>query len=230
MITVLNSCSVSDTAGCNCFEKLSEEENLLIEKNQVEIKFKKGEIICKQGTFAANVMFVCEGLAKIFIEGPNSSLILKIIPTGNFIGLSSLFEGNLIFQYSAQAYQDSIIKLIDINVFRKLLNTNAAFSAQIINILSENSIQTYGRFFCLTNKQAYGRLADILICLAERVYKKHEFELKLSRKELAELTGMATESLIRMLKKFREDNLIEMNGKLIKISDYERLKKISQTG
>ena len=114
MITVLNSCSVSDTAGFNCFEKLSKEEKLLIEKNQVEIKFKKGEIICKQGTFAANVMFVCEGLAKIFVEGPNGSLILKIIPTGNFIGLSSLFEGNVIFQYSAPAYQDSIIKLIDI--------------------------------------------------------------------------------------------------------------------
>jgi len=230
MRTVLNSCTVSDTKGCQCFDKLTIEEQELVDNNQVELKFRKGETICKQGTFAAHVMFVCDGLAKIFVEGPTGSLILKIIPSGNFIGLSSMFEGNNIFQYSAQAYENSIVKLIDIKVFRQLLNTNAAFASQIINILGENSIQTYGRFFCLTHKQSYGRLADILLCLSERVYKKREFELNLSRKELAELTGMATESLIRMLKRFREDELIDMDGKLLTISNFEKLKEISVTG
>lgn len=230
MKTILNSCTVSDTSGCNCFDKLSNEEQELVSSNQVELKFRKGENICKQGTFAAHIMFVCSGLAKIFVEGPTGTLILKIIPPGNFIGLSSMFEGNTIFQYSALAYEDSVIKLIDIKIFRQLLNTNAAFASKIINVLSENSIQTYGRFFCLTHKQSYGRLADILLCLSERVYKKSEFELNLSRKELAELTGMATESLIRMLKRFREDKLIGMNGKIVTISDYEKLREISVSG
>ncbi|NOZ48308.1 MAG: Crp/Fnr family transcriptional regulator [Chlorobi bacterium] len=230
MKTINNSCTVSDKEHCGCFEKLTEEQKELIEKNQVEIKFKKGENICKQGTFAANVMFVCSGLAKIYVEGPSGFLILKIIPSGNFIGLSSLFEGNTIFQYSAVAYQDSYLRLIDISVFRKLLSINAEFATQIINILSENSIQTYGRFFCLTQKQSYGKLADTLLCLSDRVYKKREFDLLLSRRDLAELTNMATESLIRMLKKFKEDKLIKIDGKKIKITNYDKLKLISETG
>jgi len=47
---------------------------------------------------------------------------------------------------------------------------------------------------------------------------------------MAELTGMATESLIRMLKKFKDDHLIQMKGKTIKILDAEKLHTISLNG
>ena len=91
-------------------------------------------------------------------------------------------------------------------------------------------MQIYGRFFCLTQKQAYGRLADIILCLSDRVFKTSEFDLPLSRKDLAELSGMSSETVIRMLKKFQEDNLIKMTGKNFKVIDYDRLKRISETG
>ena len=73
-------------------------------------------------------------------------------------------------------------------------------------------------------------MADILLCLAERIFNLTEFDLNLSRKELAELTGMSTESVIRMLKKFKDDGIIEMTGKKLKIIDYNLLKKISEYG
>jgi len=91
-------------------------------------------------------------------------------------------------------------------------------------------VQIYGRFFCLTHKQAYGRLADILLCLSDRVFKNSEFELPLSRKELAELSGMSSETVIRMLKKFNEEGLIALDGKKFIINDFSRLRRISDTG
>ena len=54
--------------------------------------------------------------------------------------------------------------------------------------------------------------------------------MNLSRKELAELTGMSTESVIRMLKKFKDDGIIEMNGKTVNIANYDLLLKISEYG
>jgi CRP/FNR family transcriptional regulator, polysaccharide utilization system transcription regulator len=225
----LSSCTVSSTT-CRCFEKLSPEENELIDSNSVTVKFSKGEFICKQGTFASHVMLVINGLAKIYVEGKSDNLILKIIPSGNLVGLTSIFEGNTIFQYSSSAYIDSEIKLIDINVFRKLIKTNAAFASEIINILTENNLQIYGRFFCLTRKQSYGRLADILLCLSERIYKSTEFDLHLSRKDLAELTGMSTENVIRMLKKFKEEDLIQLDGKQLIVKNPESLRRISENG
>ena len=99
-----------------------------------------------------------------------------------------------------------------------------------LNLLAANNVQIYGRFFCLTNKQSYGKLADILLCLADRVYKKREFDLLLSRKDLAELSDMSTENVIRMLKKFKDDGLIEMIGKKFSIIDYDSLKQVSALG
>lgn len=227
--SALNSCTVSN-AKCICFDMLTEEEQELINKNSIEVKYKKGEVICKHGTFAPHVIYLKEGLAKIYLEGLNDSLILKIITSGNLIGLTAIMEDNNVFHYSSMAYIDSKASLIDINVFRQIVKSNAEFANSVINILCENSLQTFGRFFCLTHKQLYGRMADILLCLAERIFKENSFELNLSRKELAELTGMSTESVIRMLKKFKDDGIIKMEGKSVNIANYDLLRKISEYG
>jgi len=227
--SALNSCTVSN-AKCVCFDMLTPEEIDLINKNSIDVRYKKGEVICKHGTFAPHIIMLKDGLAKVYLEGLNDSLILKIITTGNLIGLTSINEGNNVFPYSSMAYVDSTASLIDINIFRRILKQNAEFANSIINILCENSQQTFGRFFCLTHKQLYGRMADILLCLSERIFKERSFELNLSRKELAELTGMSTESVIRMLKKFKDDGIIKMTGKSIVIANYDLLRKISEYG
>lgn len=225
----ISSCSIS-AHHCRCFEKLSNEETEFLNANSVMITYKKREIICKQGGFVSHVMFVESGLAKVFLDDGINSLVLKIIPDGNLLGLSSVSEERNTFQYSAMAYIETKIRQININVFRQLLKQNAAFSKEVIDILSANSTQVYGRFFCLTHKQAYGRLADILICLSSRIFKQDEFHLPLTRKDLAELSGMSAETVIRMLKKFSEEGLISQNGKYFRIIDCDRLKRISETG
>jgi CRP/FNR family transcriptional regulator len=222
-------CSIG-LESCKCFEYLSEKELNLINKNQIEVKFKKGEIVCKQGAFASHVMFLREGLVKAYMEGENNSLILTIIPGNNFIGLTSLFDGNPLLQYSARAYVDSVVQLIDIKVFNQITESNPKFSNEIIKILSASAALTFGRFYCITNKQSYGRLADVLLCLSTRVFKDLKFELSLTRKEIAELACLSTENVIKILKKFKEDNLIEIQGKTFTIKNHELLEKISECG
>jgi CRP/FNR family transcriptional regulator len=70
----------------------------------------------------------------------------------------------------------------------------------------------------------------LLLCLSARVYKTENFELLLSRKEIAELSGLSREKVIRILKEFKESKYIETQGKVIKILDYESLQKISDFG
>ncbi|TFG36407.1 MAG: helix-turn-helix domain-containing protein, partial [Candidatus Aminicenantes bacterium] len=64
----------------------------------------------------------------------------------------------------------------------------------------------------------------------DRIFKTSEFCLPLSRKELAELSGMSPATVIRMLKEFNDEGLIRMDGKTIEIIDHERIKQISETG
>lgn len=225
----MNSCTIPSRSSC-CFDKLTHEELEMIEKNQVELTYKKGEIICKQGSLAPHVIFLKTGLIKAYIEGCGSNLVLKILSGGKFVALSSAMEGSNVFQYSTQAYIDSTVQLIDINIFRQIMKSNAGFATEIFNVQSTNTVQIYGRFFCLTQKQSYGRLADILLCLSDSVFGKNTFELELSRKEIAELSGMTQESVIRILKKFKEENLISTSGKTIEIIDYDKLQQISVKG
>jgi CRP/FNR family transcriptional regulator len=171
-----------------------------------------------------------KGLAKVFLDDGVNTLVLKIIPDGNMLGLSTVNSENNTYQYSSMAYIDSEIKQIDIRFFKQILSQNASFAQEVINILGSNSVQINGRFFCLTHKQSYGRLADILLCLSERIFRQYEFELPLSRKDLAELSGMSPETVIRMLKKFNDDGLIRMDGKSFTLVDPIRLKRISETG
>lgn len=209
---------------------LTEDEKNLLDKYSVTVMYKKGETICKQGGLASHILYMERGLAKVYLDDGINSLVLKIIPDGNMLGLSSVSSENNTYQYSAMAYIDSEIKQIDIGLFKQLLGQNPRFSQEVINIFGANSVQINGRFFCLTHKQSYGRLADIILCLSDRIFMKPEFELPLSRKELAELSGMSPETVIRMLKKFNDEGLIEMERKYFRILDQERLRKISETG
>jgi CRP/FNR family transcriptional regulator, polysaccharide utilization system transcription regulator len=212
------------------FELLTDEEKYEVEANSVEVIYKKGENICKQGSFASHIIYLEEGLVKSYLEGSPRDLILTITPSKTLVGLPAIFEGNNTFLYSVSSYVDSRVKLIGINTFKGLLRRNAVFASKIIDILNENTSQGYGRFYCLVMKQLHGRLADILLCLSQKIFKTDIFDLPLSRTDLAELTGMSTESVIRILKDFKDDGLIRMTGKSMQILDIDRLKKISDFG
>jgi CRP-like cAMP-binding protein len=212
------------------YELLTEEEKLLIDEHSVSLNFKKGETVCKLGAFASHIYFLEEGLVKVYLEEKNKNLILTLSTKNNLLGLSAIFDGNNKLPYSVSTYTDSRVRMIDIQIFRQLLKQNSEFSYRIINLLNESTAQIYGRFFSLTQKQLHGRLADILLCMSNKIFKSKSFELPLSRADLGDLTGMSTESVIRMMKEFKDDGLIDMQCKSIELLDFARLERISEFG
>jgi len=209
---------------------LSEEEKQHLQENSTLIRYHKGENIFKQGEMVSTVQVIESGLVKVYLGDGQNSLVLKIVTEGNLVGLTSLSEMINTFQYSAKAYKETVIRQINLTFFRSLIFKNPMFAKSIIDILNSNSVQICNRFFCLTYKQSFGRVADILLCLSERVFKSDEFELPLNRKELAELTGLAQETVIRILKQFSSDQLISVNGKHIKILNRLLIKEIGDKG
>lgn len=226
---VNNHCSIFDFEQ-SWYELLTDSEKQLIDEHSVSLTFKKGETVCKQGAFASHIFFLEEGLVKVYLEERKNNLILTLSTSLSLLGLTAIFEGNNKLPYSISTYTDSRIRMIDIQIFRKLLKQNPEFSYRIISILNESTAQIYGRFFSLTQKQLHGRLADILLCMATRIFKSKTFELPLSRADLGDLTGMSTESVIRMMKEFKDDGLIDMQCKNIVLLDLTRLERISDFG
>ncbi len=213
-----------------CFDLLSTEEMDLVHSHSVLVNYKKNEMVCKQGSFASHIMYIEKGLVKIYLEGNPKDLILTITPEKSLMGLPAIYEGNNTFLYSISTYTDTVVRLIDIQIFKQLLKQNPLFSYRIINILNENTAHSYSRFFSLTQKQLHGRLADILLCLSRKIFKSEAFELPLSRSDLSDLTSMSTESVIRIMKDFKDDKIIDISNKSISLLDIPRLERISAKG
>lgn len=220
------SCILKDQHA-SCFELLSDAEKRELEAHTARVEYRKGDVIAKQGAFSSHLIYLEEGLVKVYLEGKGKDLILKIAPPGQFIGLSSIREGNMTFSYSAATYTDARVRLIDIQVVRKLVRSNADFAAMMVNLLGENAAQVYGRFYCMARKQAHGRVADVLLCLSEHIYRSEQFQLGLSRNDLADLTGLSSESLIRILREFKDEGHIQLSGKHLQINDFTALERIS---
>jgi CRP/FNR family transcriptional regulator len=224
-----NSCKKC-TNKSSCFKKLSLPELELIDKNRLEVVYKKNETILKQGAFASSILFLKKGLLKLYIEGKNNKdLIISIVPEGNLIGLPSLF-GDPIFHYSAVAYEESTVCLIGIEMFQKFAMENAQFSAEVINIINQSTIQSFDRFFSISQKNVPGRFADLILYLSNNIYKKNAFKLPLTRRDLADLASISIESLSRVIKEFNDDKIIRLDGKELKVLDYSLLQRISDNG
>ena len=212
------------------FDYLESEELGLLQKNTRELTYKPGEMLCKQGSFASHIIILTEGLAKIYFESLTSNdLILKIVSSGTFLGLTTL-NGENTFRFSAMCYEQTHGHLIDINVFQSLLQSNARFASEVIKVLNFDTAMDYERFYSLASKQLHGRMADILICLSNKIYKSQNFRMTLSRSELGEITNMSTESTIRVLKDLKDDNIIKLSGKNLEILDMDKLRHLSQFG
>jgi CRP/FNR family transcriptional regulator len=66
----------------------------------------------------------------------------------------------------------------------------------------------------------------MLLYFADEIYKSNEFELPVSRKEIAEFIGMTLENVIRTLSELRKDNILKIYGKEILITDRAKLEKL----
>lgn len=212
-----------------CFNKLVEHELEFINNNKTQIEFKKGETICKQGTFAPNIMYVIDGFSRKYVEGPgHRNLIVKIVRPNEFIGLSCLFSLKDDCYFTVSALTDTTVCLIKKEDFKKLIANNNDFAQEIIKWYCVNDEQIFNKLKSINNKQMNGRLAEVILYINQPEYK--DIKPVLTRKILAELAGISIESAIRILSSFKKDRIIEYDKKSIKILNKELLTQISENG
>ena len=218
------------TKSSDCFRQLIAEERDFINRNKTQIIYKKGENICKEKAYASHILYIAEGLVKLYLESPNNRHInLNILKTSEFIGLSSLYGEN-IYQYSAVALVDSTICMINKDGFRKVLKDNGTFGSEIIQWYCKKEKQLFNRIKSLAHKQMHGRLADILLYLCDDSFDQELLFSSLNRKDIAEFAGISTESTVRLLTELKNDGIIDTDGKKVEILDRKHLIEISKYG
>jgi CRP-like cAMP-binding protein len=212
------------------FKNLSKSEIKLLNENRYEATFKPGEIIVKQGSPASNAVFFSSGMAKIYIEGTDDkNFILGIaLPTQIIIGPGVHIHAR--HSYSVSALTMVQTCFISMEIINQLIRQNAEFASGMIEDLCLKSMMVHNKLVSLAQKKMPGRLAETILFFADEVYKSDEFDIVLSRQELGEMTNMAKESVVRILKELETSGVVKSDGSDIKIIDKEKLVMISERG
>lgn len=237
MINLIDMDNYSESINCldctkssKCFKKLIPSELEFINQNKTQIQYRRGENICKQGAFASYVLYIADGLVKIYLESRgNRNINVKISQSQEFIALSAIFGDNF-YNYSAVALCDSSICLIEKESFKKLLLNNGVFASEIIRWNCEKEIQLFDKIKSIGHKQMHGRLADVLLYLNTVELDQDNIFTHLTRKDIADFACISMESIVRLLAELNNDNIIEISGKKINILRPDLLKEISRRG
>ena len=213
-----------------CFQMLSPEEAEIVKASKTQVLFRKDDNLTKQGAFASYVLFIIDGYAKQYLEGDGiKNYNLRIVRPGEFLGLSAVFSENT-FNYSTVAITDCHVFLVEKDAVAKVVKQNGMFGFNIIKRYCEQNANLINAVRNLMYKQMNGRMADTLLYIDTLKSEKAEIFQLLSRKDLADFTGISTESTVKLLKTFEKDGLIELNEKDIKILKHDALLEISRRG
>lgn len=213
-----------------CFRDLMPDELEFLKSEKKQVVYLKGETICKQGAFAPYVLYVVDGLVKVYLELNRSrQKAIRLMKSGDFIAFQTVFGEN-IYQYTASAITEATICMINKEALKKMLLDNKEFAFRIVarNYLGENHlIETIKETI---QKQMPGKLASTLLYLSSPQFGNEHIFSNLSRKDLADFAGITMESTVKILKEFETDQIIRTEGKDILILNREKLTDISTHG
>jgi CRP-like cAMP-binding protein len=229
VMNLINSCE-NCTHGWKNFAHLTKNELQIINENRYEATFKPGEIMIKQGSPTSNALFLSEGMAKMYIEGTTGkNLIIGIAMPGMLvIGPGAYVDSR--HTYSVSAITTVHACFIGFGIFRQLVRENGEFAEGMLEDISAKSLHSHTRMVNLAQKRMSGRVADALLYFSDEVFRSDEYEMIFSRQELGEMTSMAKECVVRILKEFEDSGVVYSDSSKIKILDREKLIQISEKG
>lgn len=223
-----NNESIENTS--DCFQSLGLEDLQIINENKTQLTFFKGETIFKQGAFAPHVLFVNQGLVRIYLQtDKNKQVNIRLAKQGDFMAFSSIFRKNA-YLYSAVSLKDSTICMIDKKALKKLLLKNPEFAMQINSKNCHNESRYIDIIHNISYKQMRGKLASALIYLSSDEFKDEDVFECLTRQNIADFASISVESAVKFIKEFEKEGIIDLHGKRISILDVRKLEEINMKG
>ena len=192
------------------------------------LSFKKGKLIFYEGGIPTGVFLIKSGRAKIYKTGlDGKDQIFYIYKSGDLLGYHALLC-NEHYEDSCEALETSDILFVSNAKFDDLLQKIPKLQLLLIQNMSHEFGVMVNTITVMAHKPLRERLALYLLILEER-YRSDNTEIVLPREDLANIIGTARESLGRLLKEFKEDGLIEINGRAITIKQPNKLQKVASS-
>lgn len=185
----------------------------------------KGDLLFSEGETAVGFFVVATGKVKIYKLSPEGKeRILHIVHPGSTFAEAAIFGAGTYPAY-AEPLEKSQLVFFPKREFLQLLHEHSQIAINMIGGLSRFLRQFATQIEELTFKDVPSRLARYLLDLAGS--RSPLAELPISKTQLASNLGTVSETLSRTFRKLSDEELIEVNGKVIRILDRERLEDLA---
>lgn len=204
-------------------------ENDYLEELELEktcSTFMKGQAIFKEGQHAFGLYCINKGKVKLSKSGDmGKEQIVRMAAPGDVLGYRAILSGE---RYSATgtALEDCNVCFIPKELFLSIIRKDGELSMDMMRLLSADLRRAESTITHLAQKSVRERTAEALLFLKETYGVDEDGEtlsVSLSREELSNLVGTATETLVRFLKEFKDNGLVKLKGKKILLSDLPAL-------
>jgi CRP/FNR family transcriptional regulator, cyclic AMP receptor protein len=190
--------------------------------------YKKKQSIYTEGNHPNRLYYVQKGKIKTCkTNDGGKELTIGLFNEGDFFGYNALLE-ETVYKETAEAIEDSEVAIIPKEDFENLLHNNREVTHKFIKLLAKNVTEKENQLLGLAYNSLRKRVADALLTLQAK-YKKEsqdKFSIHISREDLANIAGTATESLIRTLSDFKSESLVEIKDGNIIITNEKKLENM----
>jgi len=217
-----------DLMSFDIFKSLSESE--IEELNQIIncALYKRGSVIYNERSRINGTYIVIRGIVKVYKTGfDGKEQIIRFAKDGDLVGFRSVISDELACTTS-KIINDAVLCYIPGEELTKLIKENSDFAMALMKLTCKELGESNKYLTDIAQKTVRERLAEVLLLLMDTFELDEDFTLQISltREELANMVGTATESVIRLLSEFKADKLIELNGRKVKLLNIPKLIKI----
>ena len=219
-----------DCQNCTCkpnilFKEMTDEDIAVLSMNKTCRRYKKGQNLFFEGQHPSGLYCIHQGKIKLYktsYEGREQ--IVRLCKAGEVLGYRALISDKP-YAASASTLEESLVCQIPREEFFKQIEKNPKVALNLIRTLSQELRNAEDRMMNLAQKSVRERLAETLIILKETygLDEDSALSITLSREDLANIVGTATETVIRLLAEFKKEDLIDTKGKRIKLKDEKGL-------
>ncbi len=226
----MSRCETCSIKNSNFLNALTDKELGGISNTKKVMSFKKGDAIFKEGAHLNGIFCVRNGKCKVTKLSPNGKdQIIRFIKKGDLIGERSVMSGTTA-HLTVTALEDTQACFIPKENIENSFKNNTKFSLEITKTICEDLDNANISITNMAQKNVKERLADTLLLFDRTFGTDNEgcLNIKLSREEIANAIGTATESSIRLLSQLKKEGIISLKGKKIKILNKTKLQHITQ--
>ncbi len=190
--------------------------------------YPKGAILFVEGQEAHGVFILAKGRVRLSTTSMDGkSLLVRIAEPGEMIGLPGVISGR-IYVLTAEALEPIQVSFIPRAPFLKFLREHGDAALRVAEILNEIYHATFRelRYLALSGT-ASERLARFLLDAAvsgRRDKDQSGATLHFTQEEIAEIIGVARETVTRLIASFKRERFIELQGSTLVIADKAGLK------